>query len=90
MTEKIISYHLHVIEECPFCKAAVDLLSSGPHEYSVSYYDWDDTTLNEVKQNYNHPTVPIISKRTKVGDEEVEELIGGYTELVRYFEKEGE
>ena len=88
-TENTSYYKLYLVDECPFCKAAADLISSGPCEYLITYYDWEDKTLNEVKNSYQHKTVPIIVKVNVDGDNESEEFIGGYTELVRHFEKEG-
>lgn len=82
-------YQLHLVDECPYCKAAEELVSSGPCEYFITYYDWEDKTLNEVKNNYQHKTVPVIIKVNVADGQETEEFIGGYTDLVRHFEKEG-
>ena len=83
-------YVLYLVEGCPYCESAIQLVSSGHREYYARYFDWEDEILLEAKNKYNHRTVPIISKFTPNGEELREEFIGGYTELVKYLEKEGE
>lgn len=90
MAEQRTYYTLYLVDDCPFCREAANLVSSRSQEYYFRYFDWDDRILTEAKERYNHRTVPIISKFTVNGDEEVEEFIGGYTDLVEHFEREGQ
>lgn len=83
-------YVLYLVEGCPYCESAVQLISSEPREYYARYFDWGDQILLEAKNKYDHQTVPIVSKFTSVGEELREQFIGGYTELVEHLEKEGE
>lgn len=83
-------YILYLVEGCPYCESAMQLVSSGPYEYYARYFDWEDDILLEAKNKYSHKTVPIISKFTPNGEELKEEFIGGYTELLKHLQKEGE
>ena len=83
-------YVLYLVEGCPYCESAVQLVSSEPREYHARYFDWEDELLLEAKNKYKHKTVPIISKFTPNGEDVREEFIGGYSELVEHLEKEGE
>lgn len=89
MSEDRTYYVLYLVNECPYCRAAEEIISSKPREYYIRYFDWEDEILNEAKRKYSHRTVPIISKFTVVGDKEVEQFIGGYTDLVEHL-KEGD
>jgi len=45
--------------------------------FSVQVYDFEDEVLVGLKEEWNHPTVPIVSMGR--------DLIGGYTELTEHF-----
>ena len=72
-------YIIYGRSSCPFCVAAVDLLKFRDIE-SV-FLDLDDSPdqLNEAKQFYDWPTVPIILKNDL--DTGEVSLVGGYTDL---------
>jgi hypothetical protein len=48
--------------------------------------DDNDRLIEEAKNNYQWPTVPIV---LEVDEKENELLIGGYTEMRKYFKNKG-
>lgn len=67
--------------ECPFCVMAKALLISKGYEIEYVVLDHARSLLAETKEKYGMSTVPIIIKQR--GQDE--QLIGGYTDLVKYF-----
>ena len=77
--ERIIIYGR---DTCPFCTYSVDLcIAEGiPHVF-LNYSEQPDI-LDECKDFYNHPTVPItLSNNLQTG---LVSFIGGYSDLVEH------
>ena len=81
-------YIIYALRDCEYCELAVEELTKRGE--SFFYYPMDNDiprkgpSLQEVKDKYSWPTVPIILKTSKEG----EILIGGYTDLMQFFEDE--
>lgn len=71
--------------ECPFCIRAKMLLIEKGEQFEYCSVDDSPELLNYYKTIYNHNTVPIII--LKEGDMD-DKLIGGYTELIKFYERE--
>lgn len=71
-------------ETCPYCVQAVDLLKNQQKEHKFVNFDQSQThILQEVKDAYEWPTVPIV---LQIGDQHDIKLIGGYTDLVTHLQ----
>lgn len=69
---------------CPFCLKAQELLENSNKDYKiVDFKESQQGLLQELKYAYNWPTVPMVFelKGTDI------KLIGGYSDLVSYFEQ---
>ena len=67
---------------CPFCNMAEDLLSASHQECIFLDYSTSVQILEDYKEFYNQPTVPIIlSNDLETG---YTKRIGGYTDLLEY------
>ena len=72
-------------EDCVFCEKALKLLDDEKRQYSViDFEEEQQEVLNEIKLAHDWKTVPMIYHRVK----NVINFIGGYTDLVEYFEQE--
>jgi glutaredoxin len=78
-------YILFTSPDCIFCKKALDLLMERSEHYKVvEFQEGQQEVLNDIKQAYTWKTVPMIFYRLK----NTIQFIGGYTDLVEYFEQE--
>lgn len=71
-------YKLIIKVDCPFCKKAVNLLSQKKIPFIIIAADNSDNFLQEQKNHYNWPTVPIV---VAVDEHNNEMVVGGFTEL---------
>ena len=67
---------------CPYCVRAVDLLDFAGFENHFFDLEDDPEFLNEVKQMYQHKTVPIVVRID--GETGVVNFLGGCSELEEY------
>jgi len=72
---------VHGRTSCPYCVSAVGLLESKNISYVFS--PADEGVLTEVKQKWNHRTVPMVIERD-LYDNNYESFIGGYDALCAY------
>ena len=79
-------YTLWIKSHCPVCVKAKNELDRRKLDYTVYVMDDKPDRLDATKKAFNHPTVPIITLQ----DLREEKLIGGYTDLLTYFEKQRE
>jgi glutaredoxin 3 len=70
--------------ECPFCLKAKNLLIEKNMQFEYCSVDHSPELLSHYKTIYNHNTVPIVIVKEEGVDDK---LIGGYTELVKFFER---
>ncbi len=86
---KIAEYFMVIAwGECPFCVKAKALLLQEGCEFEYIILDHAPSLLKNYKSIYDSKTVPIIVYHNI--EEGYEKVIGGYTDLVKYFsEKTG-
>ena len=77
-------YKIICWNECPFClRAKMEMIDrSLPFEYCS--VDHSNQMLLYYKSIYKHDTVPMIVEFSETGEEK---FIGGFTDLIKYFEK---
>ena len=73
------SYIVYGRSSCPFCVEATQLLDFAGVEYDYFNLEGDREFLQEAKEFYNHPTVPIVLKID--GESGIVRLIGGCSDL---------
>lgn len=77
-------YVLFIKNTCPFCVKAKDLLEEKKQNFKVVSFEEDQQAiLQEIKQAYEWPTVPMIFQ---VEDDAKINFIGGFTDLVESLE----
>lgn len=76
------TYTLWIKSGCPYCVKAQEELFKRKKVHTLFIMDEKPEELNEVKKLWNHTTVPIIVAQ----DGDVEVFIGGYTDLIKWFE----
>ena len=76
-------YTLHLKKDCPFCVQAREEVFRQGVNHTIYLLDKKPKRLQELKDFYNHHTVPMIFVR----ENGMEKLIGGYTDLISHFDK---
>ena len=71
-------------ETCPYCVKAIELLQKKEENHKfVNFEESQSHLLQEVKEAYDWPTVPIV---IQIKDRSEAVIVGGYTDLVTHFE----
>jgi glutaredoxin len=78
-------YYLWIKSECPFCLDAVGEMVKQKKMFSVFTMDDSLEELSALKKARNWETVPLIVEKKPTGEEFV---IGGFTDLQKYFSKD--
>jgi glutaredoxin len=82
----VVEYiHLYCKVDCPYCKDAISLLEEEKRDFVVTILDHCKPFEDGIKKELNFKTVPIILRC--LPDRKVE-MIGGYTELRSFIQKE--
>ena len=76
-------FKLYTTTTCPYCHAAVKLISENNMSYECHALDNKPELLQEVKSKHKWQTVPMVLEVT--GGQE--KFIGGYTDLREYLNK---
>ncbi len=76
-------YFIYGRQSCPFCRDAVDFLKDKNKESVFFDFSEDPEAIEDAKNFYNRTTVPIILENNRSSGDT--KLIGGYTDLVEYF-----
>lgn len=71
--------------KCPYCTKAKSYLEQKKLPFEYCLIDGSEELLDYYKTSYKHDTVPIVIIKEGEMDDQ---LIGGYTELVSFLEKE--
>tara|TARA_R110000824_G_scaffold54969_1_gene151551 strand:+ start:315 stop:575 length:261 start_codon:yes stop_codon:yes gene_type:complete len=79
--------HVYCKVECPYCKDAISLLEEEKKDFVVTVIDHCKAFEDGIKKELNFKTVPIILRCLSSGNVE---MIGGYTELRSFIQKEKE
>lgn len=75
-----MKYVLFIKQSCPFCTKAQKLLKEQEKNFEIVDFEGEhQRVLQDVKQAFDWPTVPMIFKI-----EDKIDFIGGYTDLVKY------
>ena len=78
-----MKFRLYTKGDCPYCIAAVRLLSENQYEFECYAMDKQPQLLTEIKNTYNWATVPVVVEIT----EGQEKFIGGFEDLKTYLNK---
>jgi glutaredoxin 3 len=70
-------FTVYILTDCPFCKKAISLLDEKNIPFVVVVMDKNEEFLQKIKQDTNHPTVPIVVYQTQL----ITRLIGGCDNL---------
>ena len=77
------SYKIYALGECPYCNRLIQALIDKKETFYVEFLDGNTKKLNQMKEKYNHKTVPIV-----ILIEDKETLLGGCDDTMSYIEKE--
>ena len=55
-----MKFRLYTKSNCPYCHAAVQLLSQHQKEFELYGLDQQPELLNEIQSTYNWRTVPVV------------------------------
>jgi len=80
-----LKFRLYTKTNCPYCHAAIKLLSDGQHDFECYGLDRQPELLTEIQNTYNWRTVPVVVEITN-GQEK---FIGGFTDLKEYLGNNG-
>lgn len=80
-----MKFRLYTKTNCPYCHAAIKLLSDGQHDFECYGLDRQPELLTEIQNTYNWRTVPVVVEITN-GQEK---FIGGFTDLQEYLGNNG-
>lgn len=80
-----MKFRLYTKTNCPYCHAAIKLLSEGQHDFECYGLDRQPELLTEIQGTYNWKTVPLVVEIT----EGQEKFIGGFTDLQEYLKNNG-
>jgi len=73
-------FKLYTTTTCPYCHAAIRLISENNMSFECHALDTQPELLQEVKNKYKWQTVPMIFEIT----DGQEKFIGGFTDLQGY------
>ena len=80
-----MKYVLFIKESCPFCVKAKEALEHKGSEYKIVNFEEDRAgILQEIKEAYEWPTVPMIFQ---VKDDTSIDFIGGFTDLEKHLDE---
>jgi glutaredoxin len=75
-------YTLYIKSDCPYCVQAREAVFRQGVNHTIYPLDKKPNRLKELKEFYNYHTVPMVFVR----ENGMEKLIGGYTDLIAYFD----
>ncbi len=81
-------YILYTKSTCPFCIRAEELLKIYDMEYETICLDTTPLLFEQMKDNWNWKTVPMIFECKGDNPSENLEFIGGYSDLEKKFPDE--
>lgn len=77
-------YTVYSLTDCKFCKRAIQLLDINQMPFLVVVMDKNVEFLQKIKQDMNHPTVPIVVQQL---DNSTIKIIGGSDDLERHLQE---
>jgi glutaredoxin len=73
-------FTVYTLTDCQFCKKAINLLDQRNLSFIVVVMDRNPEFVQKLKQDMNHPTVPVIVEHLNMGIK----VIGGSDNLEAY------
>jgi glutaredoxin len=77
-------FTIYALTDCSFCKKAISLLDEKQLPFIVVVMDKNPEFVEKVKQDMNHPTVPVVVQQTEIGIR----LIGGCDNLEAFLQSQ--
>jgi glutaredoxin len=82
-------YTVYAKATCGYCAAAINILNNAGIDYVLVLVDKAPDLYADLKKKYDHQTVPMIVKSSKVTGDDLE-FIGGSDELALKLQEEQE
>ena len=85
-------YRILAWSDCPYCHKAKDLLIENNKQFMFCVLDESRELLNEHKEQNNWQTVPMVFHHKRDGGTKSwsVEFVGGYSDLVKRFNSNGD
>lgn len=80
-------YKVYAKVKCPFCVDAINKMNEHGLDHALILIDKCPDYLEAIKKIYNHNTVPIIVKVSKITGEQT--FIGGFDDFQKSLYEEG-
>ena len=77
-------YRIYGLKWCIFCLRAINFMQEKGLEFHYYPMDDQDNVLNEIKNTFNHKTVPLITCNIDGN----ETFIGGYDDLIKHLKQQ--
>jgi glutaredoxin len=85
---KVLSYYkIYAKVKCPFCVDTINKMNEHGLDYALILIDKSPDYLESIKKIYDHDTVPIIVKVSKINGKQ--EFIGGSDDFQKFLHEEG-
>jgi len=80
-------YKIYAKVECPFCVEVINKMNEHGFDHSLTLVDKSEDYFELIKKKYDHHTVPIVLKVSKVNN--IYEVIGGCDDFKKMLIQEG-
>ena len=80
-------YKIYAKVECPFCVQTINMMNEHGFDHVLILVDKSTDYFESIKKKYDHHTVPIILKISKVDNSY--EVIGGCDDFKKMLTQEG-
>ena len=81
-------YTVYAKVDCGYCATAINNLNEHGLDHVLILVDKSEDFYSVLKKRYDHQTVPMIVKSSKVNGEDVE-FIGGCDDFMQYLKEQG-
>ncbi len=81
-------YTIYAKADCGYCARAINELSKRGIDHLLVLLDRAPDFHTHLKKEYDHHTVPLVVKSSKVNGDDIE-FIGGFDDLMARFEEDG-
>lgn len=80
-------YKIYAKVKCPFCVDAINKMNEHGFDHALILVDKSPDYFESIKKVYDHGTVPIIVKVSKINGKQ--EFIGGFDDFMKFLYEEG-
>jgi glutaredoxin len=77
-------FTVYVLTDCSYCKKAISLLEEKQLPFIVVVMDKNPEFVEKLKQDMNHPTVPVVVFQREMGVQ----IIGGCDNLEHFLQSQ--